>query len=717
MVDPNDHDKLVPIGAVGELLVEGPTLARSYLNDMAKTKLVFIKNPKWPQVLAGNQTRRIYKTGDLVRYNSDGSLDFLGRKDLQVKVRGQRVELGDVEHHLSIYPGVVLSMAASPQAGGYAKTLVAIIQIQKAQAGTLSLLDKSDFDETSFNLTELALFVKSKLPPYMVPNHWLVVQKLPLSVSGKIDRKIVDKWLVGLTRHEGYQEAEGGSSEIMSFKEETIAWQIWKKVTSMMYPDNAQVPEAFRNQDFLLRSAGLDSIQIISLITFIKGKFGVKVQMASLLDPKATIRSLSKSLEICQAQGLDPEAGKSINIMAELQSYRKKLPSGSGRGPSIQTVLLTGATGFLGSQILFQLCARVDIRKIVVHVRAKSAKHGLQRVKNTAMSAGWWSDEYVIKIEVWTGDLAKPRIGLSQDQWNRLSGNVPRPQRVDAIIHNGATVHWNTDFSSLRAANVESTFELLKVLDEAPSILKFVYVSGGYHATLEKQRNMQDIILSTAYAQTKFLSQMLVQEYSQQNLYSKSRVSIVKPSYIIGTAQEGIANTDDFIWRLVASCIQIGSYNEADADGWLFVSDVGHVASRIVNCCDTNDSSTSFLDIMDGLLVRDFWSILREFGYKLVPKKPSAWSSDLQVDIDARQEAHPLWPLLPTLEKGGSMIGVEIPPGALLPADSNSVKVAIRRNVEYLHEIGFLLKPEEPRKIRKEKAAGFTRSRRIDVFV
>jgi thioester reductase-like protein len=333
------------------------------------------------------------------------------------------------------------------------------------------------------------------------------------------------------------------------------------------------------------------------------------------------------------------------------------------------------------------------------------------------MSAGWWSDEYVIKIEVWTGDLAKPRIGLSQDQWNRLSGNVPRPQRVDAIIHNGATVHWNTDFSSLRAANVESTFELLKVLDEAPSILKFVYVSGGYHATLEKQRNMQDIILSTAYAQTKFLSQMLVQEYSQQNLYSKSRVSIVKPSYIIGTAQEGIANTDDFIWRLVASCIQIGSYNEADADGWLFVSDVGHVASRIVNCCDTNDSSTSFLDIMDGLLVRDFWSILREFGYKLVPKKPSAWSSDLQVDIDARQEAHPLWPLLPTLEKGGSMIGVEIPPGALLPADSNSVKVAIRRNVEYLHEIGFLLKPEEPRKIRKEKAAGFTRSRRIDVFV
>jgi amino acid adenylation domain-containing protein len=100
LVDPNDCNKLVPIGGIGELLLEGPVLAKGYLNDPERTAATFIQAPKW--LLAGGggysgRSGRLYKTGDLAQYNSDGTLNYLGRKETQVKIRGQREELASIE--------------------------------------------------------------------------------------------------------------------------------------------------------------------------------------------------------------------------------------------------------------------------------------------------------------------------------------------------------------------------------------------------------------------------------------------------------------------------------------------------------------------------------------------------------------------------------------------------------------------------------------------
>ncbi|KFY76366.1 hypothetical protein V499_03977 [Pseudogymnoascus sp. VKM F-103] len=102
VVDPGNHERLMPIGCVGELLIEGPILAHGYLNDQEKTTAVFIENPEWAEHFGLGRRRRFYKTGDLVRYNPDGTLNFMGRKDTQVKLRGQRLELGEIEHHLEL---------------------------------------------------------------------------------------------------------------------------------------------------------------------------------------------------------------------------------------------------------------------------------------------------------------------------------------------------------------------------------------------------------------------------------------------------------------------------------------------------------------------------------------------------------------------------------------------------------------------------------------
>ncbi|OJZ79695.1 hypothetical protein ASPFODRAFT_148698 [Aspergillus luchuensis CBS 106.47] len=98
VVDRDDHERLVPIGAVGELLIEGPIVGRGYLNDSEKTAAVFIEPPAWLHEFRGSGTGgRLYKTGDLVQYAADGSLRFVGRKDTQVKLRGQRIELGETD--------------------------------------------------------------------------------------------------------------------------------------------------------------------------------------------------------------------------------------------------------------------------------------------------------------------------------------------------------------------------------------------------------------------------------------------------------------------------------------------------------------------------------------------------------------------------------------------------------------------------------------------
>ena len=98
-----DGRQLAPIGAVGELWLEGPLVGQGYLNDLEKTAAAFIEDPPWLlRGVSGYRGRRgrLYRTGDLVRYNADGTLVFIGRKDEQVKIRGQRVELGEIEHHL-----------------------------------------------------------------------------------------------------------------------------------------------------------------------------------------------------------------------------------------------------------------------------------------------------------------------------------------------------------------------------------------------------------------------------------------------------------------------------------------------------------------------------------------------------------------------------------------------------------------------------------------
>lgn len=133
IVDVDNHDVLLPLGCIGELLLEGPVVGQGYLDDPAKTAAAFIEDPLW--LLEGSphhpgRSGRLYKTGDLVRLDKDGCLAFIGRKDSQVKVRGQRVELGEVEHALLACDSVDDAVVVFQQDDKQGALMVAFVTIQ-----------------------------------------------------------------------------------------------------------------------------------------------------------------------------------------------------------------------------------------------------------------------------------------------------------------------------------------------------------------------------------------------------------------------------------------------------------------------------------------------------------------------------------------------------------------------------------------------------------
>ncbi|HEU5382596.1 MAG TPA: amino acid adenylation domain-containing protein [Ktedonobacteraceae bacterium] len=167
----NQALEAIPIGIVGELYVGGAGVGRGYLGEPARTAETFLANP-----FSTNAGERIYKTGDLARWLADGTLEYLGRSDAQVKVRGYRIELGEIEAVLAQCPALNQCVVLVQEDTSAQKRLVAYVTANP---------DSSTVPQT----VDLARFLKERLPEYMVPSAFVLLESMPLSANGKIDRQ------------------------------------------------------------------------------------------------------------------------------------------------------------------------------------------------------------------------------------------------------------------------------------------------------------------------------------------------------------------------------------------------------------------------------------------------------------------------------------------------------------------------------------------------
>ncbi len=265
---------LCPIGIQGEVCVAGIGVGRGYLNDKEKTEAAFVKNP-----FAGGEKSRLYKTGDLGRWMPDGNIELSGRKDYQVKVRGFRIELGEIESILCLNPGIQECVAVVAEDSQGNKKLIVYVTLDKNQEDEIEAVAiREDVPEEL--LKEQIKFMQNRLPEYMIPSAFIVLNRMPLTSNGKIDRKALPQpvWEDMQTEYIAPQN-----------KEEEILERILAELL--------EVEQVGVETDVF--ELGIDSIKAIKLVSRIQNNLQVKLQIKDIFE-KRTIRTMAEFIQHAQ---------------------------------------------------------------------------------------------------------------------------------------------------------------------------------------------------------------------------------------------------------------------------------------------------------------------------------------------------------------------------------------------------------------------------------
>ncbi|KKK23030.1 hypothetical protein AOCH_005359 [Aspergillus ochraceoroseus] len=332
VTDPNDHDVLMPVGAVGELLVEGPIVGQGYLNDPEKTASVFIHDPKW--LVAGHngypgRRGRLYKTGDLGRYDPDGSggIVFVGRKDTQVKLRGQRVELGEIESQLRArLPSEtnVIAEVIVPQGSGSQPTLVAFVAPQSAKGHEnteLGLAQQNDEQREVLSKADAEL--AQVLPRYMVPTAYIPVNYIPVLISGKTDRKRLRQLGATVDLRQLDQGARNTAARELSDIEQRLR-QAWGETLKL----NA---DTIRPDDNFFGLGG-DSLAAMRLAAVCRAQ-GLDLSVASTFS-HPTLTAMAGVVQICDSQTLVSETQAFSMISQAVESACWQASQACGSTPA-----------------------------------------------------------------------------------------------------------------------------------------------------------------------------------------------------------------------------------------------------------------------------------------------------------------------------------------------------------------------------------------------
>ncbi|RHZ66410.1 hypothetical protein CDV55_105077 [Aspergillus turcosus] len=730
VVHPDDHDVLLPLGAVGELLIQGPIVGRGYLNDPEKTKCAFLETTTWASsFLPAGSPGRFYKTGDLVRMNADGTCLFLGRKDLQVKLRGQRLDIPEVERHLREALGGVgrVVMADLIRPGGASDahpTLVAMIQMsgEPVCAGDSSVNFGSCSTEMVHRMRDAEERMMATLPSVMIPSFWLQVDQMPLTISGKIDRRKIRSAASALTGDElaALNCLRRRDTAASLDATEQTAWEIsqltFEILSKRFDADSSQVV----GQDVTLSRLGLDSIDMMALSQAINTRFHVRISIRDLSRTALSVRALARLVAAAPEGAIKQEEKETFELRKEVQSLcarvdcindsaKQKTKQSSARSLRHRRVFLTGATGFLGTHILKGLVEDPRVGHVTVLVRSQSDEVAIAQLVAAARIARWWKEQYRSMITVWRGCLSKPRLGLSAHQWNILAGSE-WPQGFDAVIHSGAVVHWGQDYQSLKEVNVMSTLRIVEALSIADHPVAFTYVSAllpSTNGTETDDEVLDQLSQADGYSKTKFVSEVIIRRAIQHVGCQHIRASIVRPGFIIGSTEAGVANIGDYLWRVVGSAIACGLYNKDDKeDSLIFLSPADLVASLVIRACisfggapgPSASSADPVISIRNGLSVRDFWDAVKlGCPFPLQPCDGQRWLQTVREDMNRAGKTHPLWPVFHFLEIDNGCIGF---PQAQedgqchcnwqCPMMVSILQSTVVKNIQYLLSVGYV---------------------------
>lgn len=459
------HGRLLPHGAVGELCLSGPQLSTGYWKSPTLTQERFT-----PGILTDNKDTVLYHSGDLVRWNEEGLLEYMGRLDHLVKVNGFRVSLEEVERHIALLPQVTSACVVMATHEGRDR----LCAYYTGQA-----MDAKAMMEA----------MREKVPSYMVPTCWIRMERLPLLPNGKTDR-----------RHLPPPDfSPSHSSAIPLTRLQRVVCEAFSQALQCG-------PVGLDDDFFFLGGSSLTAMSLMSVL----GEAGCKVKYGWVFQ-HPTPRQLAQEMEYEQERPQYPIEGLSEFVhdgnVGENEREEKEWDNGHDEEGDI---LLTGGTGFLGIHILHEYLEHYK-GNVCCLVRGASLKNARQRLmENYAFYFGTYpSEQQLQRLTVMAGELT--------------DGDIFAPLHKHdfaKVFNSAADVRHFARPSLLRAVNTEAVARLAVFCQEQHSQLVQVSTLGiaGYHdasgaaSTLTEHDLYIGQLLDDPYTHSKFLAERIVLE-------------------------------------------------------------------------------------------------------------------------------------------------------------------------------------------------------------
>jgi thioester reductase-like protein len=628
----------VPAGTAGEVYIGGHGVARGYLGRPALTAERFLPDP------GGVPGSRMYRTGDLGRWRPDGSLEIAGRIDRQLKVRGFRVEPGEIEHALAQHPDIGQVSVTAAKRGSGDTRLVAYYTPRDAAAPGAAPHHPS--------AASLRRYLADRLPGYMIPAAFIARHHLP---DGPAARRLASTGLAGTGLAAGGQplparvdEPAGGAERHTPVQAGLSA--LWARLLGC---DRVSLGDDF----FALGGNSLLAAEMMAHTRAILGIPADSVQPLTrrlLRDP--TLRGFAAAAAEASAGRLTPEGDSSeTDFAADTRldvSIRRaaaaSLPVREQPGP--REILLTGATGFLGAHLLSELVATTGAR-IHCLVRARDEAAALSRIGQAAA-------RYELpappgeRIAALAGDLAAPQLGLSAAAFGDLA------RRIDVVYHAGALVNFIYPYEELRAANVTGTRELIRLAGLSRGIpLHFVSTTAvlaglglaGTRAVTEDTPLAHPELLRMGYVETKYVAEELLRNAGRAGL----PVAIYRPLDIVGSLRTGAWSTSTEMCALVRFMADTGLAPDIDLPLDFVAADTCAAAIRQISLGEGATGRTYHLASPESAPLSALSDRLRMRGYQITEIPYGDWVRELARRA-ARDPSHPMAAFLPLFVNRGA---------------------------------------------------------------
>ena len=456
------NHKLLPIGVVGELYISGVLVGKGYLNREELTKEKFV-----PNIYYNYAT--MYKTGDLAMWLPDGNIEYLGRTDFQIKIRGLRVELGDIENAILKFENIK-------------QCIVTVFENNGEKNLCAYYTSSNEIDESLLKAT-----ISKELPNYMVPEYYMRLEKIPTNANGKADRKAFP--VPKIVQKEVKYVAPKNKLE----EEIQLAVQDVLKIEKISCDED-------------LFTCGLTSIGVISIITKLS-ILGHELKVRDFYE----CHTISEIAELIQNEKVDiHEYDDDIKNYSDISDIKNhSIPYKDG-----DAILITGATSFLGIHIISELIKKTD-KKIYCLIRKMDK---FERFIKDFTDLDINSRRLIPMF----GDITKENLNLDSLLLKDIKDNV------SDIIHCAADVTFFCPWERSKEINYMGTCNVIKLAKDAKAILHHIStmsVSGDiltkqtkeYPEFTEKDLYIGQLYKENVYAHSKYLAEKEVVKAIRNN--------------------------------------------------------------------------------------------------------------------------------------------------------------------------------------------------------